>query len=296
MIRRPARLAPLGTLAAAVLPGLLLTLVLPAAAGASEPDSTVVKNRLYAASGRLELGVNYEFGLANTETATQGPVLDIGYHVSEAWAIDLLLGYMFGGPTDLAGQAQCPGSPNASGGNAQCPNTPSAKSVFSNVATTTTATGLSDAPNLWTLNGLTAQVGVRWEPLYGKLSLLTALPVHFKWYLGLDGGIAQFSRDSLGFCTSYNTTTNDCNKNSDGSYMTLQERKFSWLASASTGLRFIFLRNAALTAGLREYVWGDSYRVHFTAADFSPSPKASIATQSGITPSLFADLGLSWTF
>ncbi len=276
MIRRPARLASRGPAAALVLLGLLIS----SGGQAAEPEAVVVRNRLYSASNRFELQLNYSFGVANTLTATQGPVLDLAYHFHEAWAIDLLVGYMFGGVTDLLGQAQCP-----SGGSTTC-----GTSVFHSIK----PGGFNDFPNLWTLNGLDVQLGVRWEPVYGKLSLFTAVPVHFKWYVGIDGGAAQFSRTSFDFCAQPLNASGDCPKDSGGNYETLQENRWSWVASAATGLRFIFARQAALNLGLREYVWGDNYRTGFTASQFGQPPPSP--TKSGITPSLFADLGLSWTF
>jgi outer membrane beta-barrel protein len=266
----------------------LLGLFLSSSALAAEPEAVVVRNRLYSDSGRFELQLNYSFGVANTLTATQGPVLDLAYHFHEAWAIDLLVGYMFGGPTDLLGQAQCPGAGSG---------TPCTASVFTGASASQPPTEkLNDFPNLWTLNGLDAQIGVRWEPVYGKLSLFTAVPVHFKWYLGIDGGAAQFSRDSFDFCTTALTQVGeDCPK-TNGTYNTLQETRWSWVGSAATGLRLIFAHQASINLGLREYVWGDSYRSGFTVLQFSPNPSSSINTKSGITPSLFADLGLSWTF
>jgi outer membrane beta-barrel protein len=277
-------------------------------ASAAEPEATVVKNRLYAADGRVELQLNYSFGVANTLTATQGPMLDASYHLTESFAIDLMVGYFFGGPTDLAGQAQCPQAP-ASGGAANCVNGGTTSGLVS-IFQSANAAGktFSDIPNLWTLNGVNLQAGIRWEPIYGKLSLLTVLPVHFKWYLAIDGGVAQFSRDSLDACTSYNTTTNDCNSTGtynptagtgSQTYDTLQETKFSWVASAATGFRFIFLRQGEINLGLREYVWGDSYRSAFIITPQGPAAppgSSSITTSGGITASLFADLGLGWTF
>jgi len=274
VIRRPARLASRGLAAALALLGLFLA----AGAQAAEPEAVIVRNRSYSASNRFELQLNYSFGVANTLTATQGPVLDLAYHFHEAWAIDLLVGYMFGGPTALLGQAQCPGAAGT------------CNSVFTGLA----GKPLNDLPDLWTLNGLDAQIGLRWEPIYGKLSLFTAVPIHFKWYVGIDGGAAQFSRQSFDYCTSYNGA--DCNKNSGG-FETLQENEWSWVGSFATGLRFIFARQAAVNLGLREYLWGDTYRVKFTQADLTSNPQGvGIKTQGGLTPSLFADLGLSWTF
>ena len=120
--------------------------------------------------------------------------------------------------------------------------------------------------------------------------------MHFKWYVGIDGGAAQFTRTSFDFCASPLNASGDCNKDASGNYLTLVENRWSWVASAATGLRFIFARQAALNLGLREYVWGDTYRTNFTTSQFSANPSSSITTKSGITPSLFADLGLSWTF
>ncbi len=315
MIRRPARSTGRSILTALALLG-PWSLSRPALA--AEAEATVVKNRIYADDGRFDLQLNYSFGVANTMTATQGIVLTAAYHLTEAFAIEVLAGYFFGGATDLAGQTQCPGAPS-SGGSANCvdatgkPFVVNGQAVGPSIFSGATGKTFSDVPNLWTLNGLNLQAGLRWEPVYGKLSLLTAFPVHFKWFLALDGGVAQFSRNSLNFCTNYNAALNgmtgDCAINETGNqvynpqtgsgsstYSTLQESQWSWVASAATGFRFVFLRQGTINLGLREYVWGDSYRVNFTASQFSKTPASSIQTSGGLTASLFADLGLGWTF
>lgn len=267
----------------------LLIALLAAPALAAEPEAVVVRNRSYADQGRFEVGIINGLSMNNSLTSMYNPQLDVTYHLTEAWAFDLLLGYALGGPTDLQCQAQNPGAQGAS-----CKGT---HSIFSGAVATSKS--FTDLPNIWALNGPNAEVGLRWEPIYGKLSLASELAVHFKWYLAADGGVAQFSRTSVDICTSYNAGANggngDCSQNSNG-YETLVQSQYSWVASAATGFRFIFAGSGSIDLGLRDYVWADSYMVNFTGNPFAGTPQAGAQLQRGLTNSLFADLGLSWTF
>ncbi len=281
------------------------------AARAAEPEDVVVRNRLYSDDARFELKAVWDTSLNNSLTSMNNFQLSFSYHFHEAWAVEMLLGYAFSGPTDLFCQAQNPS--NAASCNL------GTNSIFGG-AVANSKTYQTDFPNLWMLSGPNAMLGVRWEPVYGKLSLLTELPVHFKWFVSLDGGAASFQRNSVAFCASYsggaNSATNvkdgtsgDCNFNSStGIYDTVTQTQWNWLASAATGLRFIVFSRLSLEAAIRDYVWADSYPVNFTAAQFSTNgantftgcsgsnkaPNCSIAT--GLANNIFADLGVSWTF
>lgn len=262
-----------------------------AVATAAEPEDVVVKNRLYSDDGRFEVKLITDLSINNSLTSIDNFQLNLSYHFHEAWAIELIAGYAIGGPTSLQCQAQNPSTA------AECQQGTS--SIFQGAQTNNK--GYSDLPNLWVLNGFNAQIGLRWEPIYGKLSLLTELPVHFKWFFALDGGAAQFQRTSVDFCTSFNPNADnglgDCNFNSaQGDYQTLIQNDWSWLASAATGLRFIVIGGLSIETALRDYVWADSYPISFTAADFGAKLPAGVKVTTGISNNLFADLGLSWTF
>lgn len=282
-------------------------LTLASTAFAAEPEQVVVRNRLYSDASRLEVKVLWDTSLNNSLTSMNNLQLSLSYHLSEAWALELIGGYAFGGPTDLFCQAQNPSTA------ATCDA--GTHSIFTG-AQQNNRQFQSDFPNLWVMNGPNVLAGVRWEPVYGKLSLLTELPIHFKWFLSLDGGAAQFQRNSLDFCTSYNPTLNsasagvagspgDCTFNSSmGIYTTLQQIQWNWLASAATGLRFIVISGLSLEAAVRDYVWADSYPVGFSGNQFptgtgtTPSSTLpnSVKMNNGLSNNIFADLGLSWTF
>jgi outer membrane beta-barrel protein len=281
------RLVSGAALAAIVAAGL----VLPAPrAAAAEPEQVAVRNRYYKDDSRFEIMFQSGLSLANTLTQMYTPALNIAYHIDEVWAIELIAGYAIGGVTSLQAGAQAPAPATGS--------TAMPKSVFFQAGPPTNRP-YNDLPGLWTMNGFNAQIGARWEPVYGKLSLLTALPIHFKWYLDLDAGISHFTRDSLYYCSNYNINTQDCEKKTDGSntYQTVQGDRYGWLASVGTGMRFIFLQRAALLIGVREYFWYDTYQTGFNGGDFITAPKGTAGKlNKGVTLSLFADLGLSWTF
>jgi len=282
----PLRLIPGAALAAIMVSGL----VLPEQASAAEPEQAAVRNRYYKSDSRFEVTLMSGISLANTLTSMFTPALNIAYHIDEVWAIQLIAGYAIGGVTSLQAGAQNPVS-TAGGGKTT--------SVFQNAYTQNRQ--YNDLANLWTMNGFNAQLGARWEPVYGKLSLLTTLPIHFKWYLDANVGISQFTRNSLYYCTAYDVTADNCKltdpNDPTGTYQTVQGNRWSWVASIGTGMRFIFLEKASLLVGLRQYLWADTYQTGFTGHDFVNKPDGNGGTtQHGITPTLFIDLGLSWTF
>ncbi|MHB8418531.1 MAG: outer membrane beta-barrel domain-containing protein [Myxococcales bacterium] len=267
-----------------------------ASAVAAEPEAVVVRNRLYSDASRFELKAVWDTSLNNSLTSMNNLQLSLSYHVTEAWAVELIGGYAFGGPTSLFCQAENPS--NASTCNQ------GSNSIFKG-AVASGKTYPTDFPNLWVMNGPNAMLGLRWEPVYGKLSLLTELPIHFKWFLSLDGGVADFMRNSLAFCSNYNAGagggTGDCNYNVNaGIYQTVTQTQWNWLASAATGLRFIVFSRLSLEAAIRDYLWADSYPVNFSAADFQNASSSSypknVKIATGFSDNLFADLGVSWTF
>ena len=288
----PLRLIPGAALAAILVSGLVLP---ERIAFAAEPEQAAVRNRYYKDDGRFEIMFMSGISLANTLTSMYTPALNLAYHFDEVWAIELIAGYAAGGVTSLQAGAQNP----TSGGKST--------SVFQN--SYTQGRQYNDLANLWTMSGFNAQLGARWEPVYGKLSLLTAAPIHFKWYLDADVGISQFSRNSLYYCQDYNITADNCVSTdpanaSTSTYKTVQGSRWSWVASIGSGMRFIFLQKASLLIGLREYLWYDTYLTGFNGKQFvppynngtCPAGSTTCATQHGITPTLFVDLGLSWTF
>jgi outer membrane beta-barrel protein len=230
------------------------------------------------------------------------PQLRIAYHFSEVWALDLFLGYAIGGVTDLFCEVQNP--MNQGCGTA---NLKPGGSTFRNARERNTpSTGYTDLSDLWVPNGFNAQLNARWEPIYGKLSLLTEVPVHFKFYIGLGGGVSRFSRTSLNYCTSYDDSANmgqgDCHFDSSNNYETLKQNQYNWIANIGSGFRFIFAGSASLDIAIRDYLWGDSYRTEILGSQFPP-PSAPLPSgtpayknNNGITNSVFADLGLTWTF
>jgi outer membrane beta-barrel protein len=284
----PLRLIPGAALAAIVVLGLVLP---DRTALAAEPEQAAVRNRYYKDDGRFEIMFMSGLSLANTLTSMYTPALNVAYHFDEVWAIEAIIGYAIGGVTSLQSGAQNPVSASAGG---------KPTSVFQGAYTT--GKNFNDLANLWTMNGFNAQLGARWEPVYGKLSLLTTVPIHFKWYLDADVGISQFTRNSLYYCQNYSLSDDNCVSNNpsdpgNSTYQTVQGSRWSWIASIGTGMRFIFLQKASLLIGFREYLWNDYYQTGFTGKDFYPEGTGNAGkTQHGITPTLFVDLGLSWTF
>ena len=114
-------------------------------------ERVVVRNRLYRVAGRFEISPTIGFSLVDRLTSHINLTLGLGYHFSDSWALELRAGYAFSGHTSLADQV-------------------AADFLQKNIQL------VDDLSSLWEMKG-SAVLGVRWSPIYGKISLLAEVPV-----------------------------------------------------------------------------------------------------------------------
>jgi len=255
----------------------LLGLVAAAPAYAQESlEKVVVRNRLYNAAGRFELGVDVGFTLVNQLTSHTNLNLDLAYNLTDEFAIELMGGYALSSHTGLADEV-------ANAVMLNPVNPASTNNGWPNV--------VDDMANLWQMQG-NAMAGLRWAPIYGKLSLFE-IPVHFQTYVWAGGGAGSFTRTSVVYCLQASGTT--CN-----AWET--ENKVSWLASAAFGLRFFIFGGSSIKVEMRDYLWQDSYLVQIDRRIGQGSPGApggptgTPSTTAGMTNQLFLNLGYTYTF
>ena len=234
-----------------------------------------VRNRLYELGGRLEVSPHVSFMILNQLTDHINFSLGIGYNVADTFAVELRLGYALSRHTGLARQV-------------------SEQLLQRNPANEVRVT--DDLANLWEMNG-NGLLGFRWQPIYGKLSLLAELPVHFQWYLWAGGGGGTFKRESVVYCTGgVNRGAGECGNGY------LQESKAGAIGSAAMGLRFFTHQNGGISLEVRNYFYPDSYRVGIdrTVAERQGDPRAAATTGDVVTPGLTTlwvfDIGYAYIF
>jgi outer membrane beta-barrel protein len=251
----------------------LVSLVSASAAFAQESlEKVVVRNRLYTPGGHFEAGVGVGFTLVNELVDHTNFTLNLAYNLSEAFAIEVRGGYAYSHHTSLADQISTDLLANpAHAGSVGFPNV------------------VDDMSNLWEMK-LNVLGGLRWSPIYGKISLLAELPVHFQSYLWLGGGSGQFYRQSVVNCQQLSGTT--C-----GAWET--ENRWTWIASAAFGLRFFLggITGHSVNLEVRNFIWPDFYLVNIDRSIAGQgSPSGVPAASPGVTNLLLLDLGYSYVF
>jgi outer membrane beta-barrel protein len=198
--------------------------------------------------------------------------LGVAINVIDSLAIELRGGYAFTRHTGLADQISADFFQSVVAGGA---------------AASAPVTDMSD---LWEMTG-NADIGMRWQPIYGKISLFSEAALHFQFYVWLGGGAAIFSRRSIIICNE--RAGGECSN-------WYTETKPGPVVELALGMRFFLPLKPwvpwsgaiALRVEARTYSWLDSYLqgVNRVAAlngatpdgNGTPSPAAGITTLSQI--------------
>ena len=234
-----------------------------AAFGQELIEKVVVRNRLYSMSGKFEVGGDVGFTLLSRLTDHINFNAHAAYNLSDNWGFELRAGYAYSRHTGLANQ------------------------IAQDFAGNTSITTANDLSELWemTANGA---LGVRWAPIYGKISLMAELPVHFQAYLWLGGGGAMLKRTSLVYCTSGSGST--CNA-------FLEEGKFSIVGTGAVGARFFVTPKHSVKLEIRDWSFFDSYLNNINRVDALAGRQTGEPNRNpGIINLVQFDVGYSYTF
>jgi outer membrane beta-barrel protein len=231
-------------------------------------EKAVVRHRTYTVHGKLEVsldvGIAFLPELVNHDNFTAG----IGYNLSESWALEARAGYAVSGHTTLATHL-------ASDLLARDPYGPNGQVAVAN-----------DLSNLWEMKA-NAVAGVRWAPLYGKLSLFGDTSVRFQAYLWAGAGVAMLHRQSVVYCSDVVDRANGiC-----GDWLTQDRTAF--LGSAALGMRFFSGPQGALRLEVRNYLFKDTYLVNIDRT-VSEAGGATGQPASGVQNLVLFDLGYSF--
>jgi outer membrane beta-barrel protein len=215
--------ALLAALAAVALPARAENLLPRDEGFMQEPKS--VAFRRYALDGRHDIGLLGGFSIKNKLTEHYGAALTWAYQFNEYLASDLLLEGGYGGTTSLV----------------------------DNIRETAKYSGTKDdLADAGALVG-TAQIGARFTPFYGKLSLASELPVHFNLYFMGGVGAALVNYNGVLACANDLGTASRCT--GDFRSETLPTVAFN----VGGGLRFWAGDLMSLRVEVRDVIYPDRY-------------------------------------
>ena len=257
--------------------GLLAALVW-GAARADDGDSVehvAVRSRLFEVGGRWEVGARFGLSMVSFLTDTYNFNLSVAYNPLEWLAVEARGGYAVSFNNFVAEQ--------------------SAVSVYQ-----LKVAQLNELTGTWGL-GANGVLGLRLQPIYGKLNLVADLPVHFQVYLWAGGGVASLSRTSPTLCLYPNTAVNDPQRCvvSDGNGTRVEwanyvsERRLSPLVSLALGLRLFIAQHHAVGLEVRSWSYTDAFYRGVNREQVSPATPTGGGrlVTSGFTHLAQIDLG-----
>ncbi len=261
---------------------LVAAVVVPEAARADDVvERVVVRNRKHTTWQKFEVTPTVGFSLTNRMVSHMNFQLGLAYNFSETWALELRPGFAMGSLTDVGEQArdatykeQNPWGPGFDSEN------------------------VADYQDMWAVEWQ-ALAMPRWTPIYGKLNLVTELPIHFQAYLTAGGGAVGLKRESVVYCQNGIATENGSDRpGSCAAY--LDESKATWAAAVGGGMRFFLSDLVLLRLELFDLVHPDEYRVDFRRRDAEregpgTDPKAG-KVETGLTNLLMFNVGASVVF
>lgn len=223
-------------------------------------EKVAVRNRLFSVEGRWEVGANVGFSLLSRLTDHYNLNLSVALNPKDWLGLELRGGYAISRHTSLADQIQT--------------------DFFAN----NTISRANDAADLWELTAH-GVFGLRFQPIYGKINLMSELPIHFQFYLWAGGGVGLLKRESMVLCAE-RASARECTQ-------FLTENKVSPLVSVALGLRFFLpFNHHSVKIEVRDWSYLDSYMVNIDRA----TGQGGMPAAAGITNLVQLDLGYAFIF
>ncbi len=235
-------------------------------------DKVVVRNRQFRTAGSLEVSPFVGFAVTNRLTSLTNFQLGVAYNFSEVLALEARGGYALSDFTDVGLQAR--------------------EKLFA-----TDPLGslpLDEYSDLWRVEWQ-ALLMPRWTPIYGKLNLVTEVPIHFQAYLTAGGGAVGLMQESVAYCQNGGSS----DRSQCGGY--LQENQTTWAVAGGAGFRFFLNETFMVRMELFDIAYPDSYRKginRIQAEKETPGsePREGTVTNAGLTNNLLFNLGASVVF
>lgn len=238
-----------------------------AAADESLVEKVAVRNRLFTVDKRFELGANV--GLTFLSRLTEHYTLNLSgaYNIADWLAVEARVGYAISRHMPLADQLQ------------------------SDFLTNTSKSKIDDLADMWemTAHGI---VGLRFQPIYGKINLVSDVAIHFQLYGWIGGGAALFKRESPLICTQKSGST--CNQ-----FFT--QSQVGPVVSLALGFRFFIptTSNHSIHIEFRDWSYLDSYYQNVdraTASVANPTAGGTLSPNAGVTNLTQWDIGYQYIF
>lgn len=255
------------TIYVALLSGTLLSSAASWAQGVVE--NVAVRNRLYSLRSRFELSPSVGVSAAPHLTRHFMFTAAAAYNLTNVWAFEVRAGYAASGHTALAREVA---------------------EAFLRLDPSRRERITDDLSALWEMKA-NGSVSLRWAPVYGKISLLSELPVHFQAYLSGGAGVGQFHRESIVYCKR--VVSRDDGRCGEW----LDETAIRPLASVAFGLRFFSHSSGSIKLELRDYFFPDRYltsidRLSAERGDNTGTP----ASSPGLIHLVTFELGYAFIF
>jgi len=267
-----------------VFASLAMSLAAPVAAaqddGETVLDNVVVRNRLFEPGGQMELSVGVGLPVQTHLTAHYFFNAGVAYNLFHTFALEARAGYAASRHTGLA------------------------RSISESFLDRQDKKITDELEDLWEMN-LHGVAGVRWAPIYGKLSLVSDLPAHFQAYVWAGGGLGSFQRNSviqcaqvvdreLGICDDRAVPEDRGSASQD---FWVKETRVAPVVSAAVGFRFFVLGKHGVRLELRDWVFRDAYRVNLQRDDWEAGRETGEpASSPGFTHLVQFDLGYTFSF
>ena len=265
------RLVPVALLAAA-----LSAQAAEPGAGIPQAQVGVIKNRLFHVGGRAELSLGITTAVNARFTSVLGGLAAFDYNFTEWLALegDGLYGYT--SLTDLAQRVR------------------EKLKVPKSDATPQSRIG-DEVSNMGQMQW-GGSLGVRFAPVYGKMSIFAEVPLHFQFYLLAGVGASGLKYESLNFCVARaGPTSSVCNAYRADSAVGLT-------GQLGLGMRVFLADSIAVKLELRDFIYSDNY---LTGVDLSAGSKCAssltdpacgtAASPGAVTTALFSG-GVSYLF
>lgn len=246
------------------------TLAVPETAFANDEEiieRVVVRNRKHSVWNSVEISPTVGLSVVNRMTQQYNFQLGVGYNFTEQWGLDLRGGWAIGELTSVGTEARA------------------------NRADKPDVEPVDEFQDLWRLQWQ-ALVLPRWSPIYGKLNIVTELPIHFQAYLTAGGGAVGLVQESVVYCQA--------GGGSECSY--LEEERQTFALAAGLGLRFFVSEHFGLKLEFLDMMYPDQHRTGIdddAARAQAPGTTENLegrVTSAGLTNVLFFNIGATLNF
>lgn len=237
-------------------------------------EQVAVRNRLFNVDGRWEVGVNVGLSIVALLTDHYNLNLSSAYNVRDWFAIELRGGYAVSRHTSLADKIE--------------------RDFFRALKTKAT---LNDLTDLWQLTA-NAAVGARFQPIYGKINVLSEFPVHFQLYAWLGAGVGVLTRSSLVLCAD-KPDPDSCRPLAGDRYAVVKNQKVAPLASVAIGFRFFLTPRHTVKLEVRDWSYLDAFYVGVKRVEQTtenPTAGGQLSPNPGLTSIAQFDVGYAYVF